>query len=338
MKKIFLSLLIILNCAGFLSAQTVKMAMLDFKKTGISDAEYADFSEYLRKELNNKKNAVLMNRETMMKYFTAEKFNAIGCVDNECASESASVLKADVVLFGLMLKNEKKYSLTIGYFNAKSRDKSFTEKFESESPAEIKKKLALFSDKIAAAFPKAEIKAAEKTSWDDELKEKEERKYNLKFNFGINTSYLIMLSAFSNPTTIPSFHPNPFLLGVKFQLEFLNFIKVGVIGEFAFPLTPPEGISPFLGSGGVIFSFTTSVYKKYIIFIVDLAFLGGAYTYSSNTTLATGFLNISPRLGLQFFPTSIFAIELNVGYNYYVSSPYKIPDAVSVGLNFLFRF
>ncbi len=335
MKKIIFSMLIIFNCAGILSAQTVKMAMLDFKKAGISDAEYADISEYLRKELNNKKNSVLMNRETMIKYFTAEKFNAIGCVDNECASDSASILKADVVLFGLISKNEKKYSMTIGYFNVKSRDKSFSEKFESESTEEIKKKLALFSDKIAAAFPKAEIKAADKTSWDDELKEKEERKHNLKFNFGINTSYLIMLSAFTLPVT---YHPNPLLLGVKFQLEFFNFIKVGVIGEFAFPLTPAEGINPFIGSGGAIFSFTTSVYKKYIILIVDLAFLGGAYTYSSISSLATGFLNISPRIGLQFFPVSIFAIELNVGYNYYVSSPYKIPDAVSVGLNFLFRF
>ncbi len=336
MKKIFLSMLIIINCAGILSAQTVKMAMLDFKKAGISDAEFADFSEYLRKELNSKKNAVLMNRETMMKYFNAEKFNALGCVDNECASESASVLKADVILFGLILKNEKKYSFTIGYYNAKSRDKSFTEKFESESAADIKKKMVLFSDRIAATFPKADIKADEKNSWDNELKEKEERKYNLKFNFGIETSYLIMFAPLLNGAGIPVYQLNPFLVGAKFQLEFLNFMKFGVIGEFAFPMTPPAGISPFIASGGGIISFTTPVYKKYIIFMVDLAFLGGTYSNYSNLPAYIAFFDISPRLALQFFPVSIFAIELSVGYNYYISAP-KMPDAVSVGLNFVFR-
>jgi hypothetical protein len=338
MKKILLSMLLIVSSAGILSAQSVKIALLDFKKTGISDAEYSEFSEYLRKELNNKKNAALMGRETMIKYFTDKKFNSIGCVDNDCASESASILKADIILFGMMVKNEKKYSVTIGSYNAKFRDKSFTDKFESESGADLKKKLSLVCDKIAESFPKSDIKTEEKISWDSELNEKEERKYGLKFNIGIDTSYLIMLTPlfYYNNSGYAEYQSNPFLVGVKFQVEFLNLIKAGIIGEFAFPLTPqPVGSSPFLGSGGAIISFTTSVYKKTIIFLVDLAFLGGVYSYSPNSANIS-FFNISPRLALQYFPVSIFGIELSVGYNYYMSTP-KIPDAVSVVLNFIFR-
>jgi hypothetical protein len=341
MKKLVYSLIILISSAGILAAQSTKVAILDFKKTGITDTEYYEFSEYLRKEINNKKNAILMGRDAMNNYFAAQKFNSIGCVDNDCASEASSILKSDIVLFGMVVKNEKRYAVTVGVYYARNRDKSFIEKFESETAGDLKKEFSRISDKIASLFPKEYIKAEDKGSWEDELKEKDGRKYNLKYNIGLNTSYLIMLNSMSMPVL---YNPNPFQLGLKFQVELFDLMKFGVIGEIAFPLTPPAAYTSNLiyGSGGAIFSFTTSVYKKYLYFIVDLAFLGGVYSYSSVSSLNIGFLNISPRIGLQYFPASIFGFELSVGYNYYISvssisTVYKIPDAISVGLNFIFR-
>jgi hypothetical protein len=339
MKKIILSMLMLFLSAGMLSAQNLKIAILDFKNTGLTAAEYSDISDHLRKELINKKNAVVMNRDVMLKYFAAEKYNASGCLDNDCASESASILKADIIIFGVILKNEKKYSITLGVYNAKSRDKSFKDRFETASITDLKKNISQISEKIAPSFPKSDFKNDEKISWELDQKEKEERKYGLKYNFAIDTSYLIMLVPlyYINGTTAVSYDANPFLVGLKFQVELFDLMKFGIIGEFAFPLTPkPVGSSPYLGSGGAIISFTTSVYKKTLFFMVDLAFLGGVYSYSSNSATNFSFFNMSPRLTLQYFPVTIFGLELSVGYNYYISSP-KIPDAVTVGLNFIFR-
>lgn len=338
MKKIIISILIVSSSFGILSAQTVKIAILDFKNSGVPAAELSDLSDHFRKDLSSRPDSAVLSRDSMNSYFNAEKFNGAGCVDNECASEASAVLKADITLFGMIIKKDNKYNVTLGVYNSRSRDRSFTEKFESQSAADIKKKLTLLSDKIALSFPKQRKGADDKNSWDGELKENSKRKYNIKYNFGINTSYMIMLTPlfYSNESGYVQYESNPFLVGLKFQLEFFNLMKVGVIGEFAFPLTPPIGKNPYFGSGGAILTFTSPVYKDFLFIIVDLAFTGGAYSFSSNHATDISFFDISARLGLQYFPIPLFGLELSAGYNYYFSNP-KIPDAVSVGLNFIFR-
>ncbi len=322
MNKIFLSVLIIVTCALSLSAETVKIAILDFTKTGISAAENTDLNEFIRKELGEKPNSTVISRDEMNKIFTSAKFNPGGCADIDCANESAAILKADYVIYGIIIKTGIKYSVTVGSYNVKSRDQSFTERFETDIPNIIKKKLRDFTDKMSLSFPKQETKI--------DPYENNGRPYNLKYVLGLNTAYMITSGKLfygDIPYKSSAFH---FLTsGIKFQVEILNSWKFGVIGEFEYPLTPFAGLNPYWGSGGIIISWTKGLIKKILFVNIDAAILGGSY--SPNVPFA----NLSPRLSMVVFPVSIFGIEFSYCYNFYFG---LIPDSQTLGINFIFKF
>ncbi len=328
MFKILYSLLIIISGSLCLSAEPIKIAILDFTKTGISAAENTEISGYLRKELTSKENTGVISRDDMNKSFTEAKFNASGCADNDCANEAAGILKSDFVFFGIIIKTEKKYSITVGSYNVKSRDKSFIERFESDSLQDIKKKMILFTDKVASGFPKQEILT------EAEIQErKNQRPYAMKYLIALNTGYLMTNAKMNyNMIDYKAGDANFLISGIKFQIEILNSWKFGVIGEFAYPLTPATGTNPYWGSGGIIISFSEEIYGKFFLVCVDAALLGGSY---SRTNSDLPFATFSPRISFQLFPVSIFGIELSYCYNYNFAI---LPDNQTLGLNFIFKF
>ena len=324
MWKIFFSIMIIIWALS-LSAEPVKIAILDFTKTGITAAENTELNEFIRKELGEKQNNQVISRDEMNKIFTAAKFNSGGCADVDCANESAAILKADYVIYGIIIKTGIKYSVTIGAYNVKSRDKSITERFETDLEIIIKKKLRDFIDKIALTFPKQETKI--------DPYENNGRPYNLKYLIGLDTAYMIT----NDTTAYKSSSVNVLVSGLKFQVEILNSWKFGVIGDFAYPLTPATGkngiyYNPFWYSGGIIISWSKEIVKKIFFVCIDAGLLGGYYSFNNDSA---PFVNFSPRLSMQVFPDPLFGIEFSYCYNYYFT---MTKDTSSLGINFIFKF
>ncbi len=201
-KKILLSIIFIITIYSPLSADRMKLAVLDLKPikgTSKSIAERA--SEWLRTEMITK-NFSVIKESSMRQILKKHSFPISNCTDISCAVKAGKLLSARKVLLGTVKKLNKKIILSGTMIDVRNKKIEFKHKETIKSIRNLDEGVRLFAQNInSKAQNFIKVKPAEK-KLDKPEKSKQPLGQHNSFAGRWNTTYgpLIITQSGSNLT------------------------------------------------------------------------------------------------------------------------------------------
>ena len=105
-------ILLVLLFIGFLSAQDITIAVLDFNGKGVSQSEASTLTDRFRDEIFKIGNYSLVERELMENILKEQKFQQSGCESDECVVEIGNILGVQQIVGGSISKVGNTYSVS----------------------------------------------------------------------------------------------------------------------------------------------------------------------------------------------------------------------------------
>jgi hypothetical protein len=158
MKKSLLVLAIAFTFQLPLSADQLRIAVMDFESRDVPEANARLVSELIRTDLANTKRYDVVERVRMTESLVEQGLPRSGCGDIKCAVEAGRKLYADKVLFGTVVLKGKSIVITGHIVDVESGFDEYGERQVASLEENLPDVAAQFADRLAARIGKDKVK------------------------------------------------------------------------------------------------------------------------------------------------------------------------------------
>lgn len=161
---IILSLIIILTAPADIFAEKMRIAVMNFKGTGVSQTTADNVSELIRGDMINTGLYLVIDRSQMDVILKEQGLQQSGCTDVSCAVQVGKILSAKKILTGTVMDIGGIIVITARVVDVETGTGEFSEKVSAKSEQLIVKAVTLFTERlterISDGLPEYQARAA----------------------------------------------------------------------------------------------------------------------------------------------------------------------------------
>ena len=120
-----------------LDAGRLRIAVMEFKEKNISKEKADTVADFIRTQLSNNSNLIIVERNNMDSILKEQMFQKTGCTEADCAVELGKILNVEKIIVGSVSMLDKKIYINIRLVDIETAQAIFGETKEIESESEL---------------------------------------------------------------------------------------------------------------------------------------------------------------------------------------------------------
>jgi TolB-like protein len=157
-KKLFLTIILFITILSSAKAERMRLAIMDFQAKDLPKSTAERASDWLRTEMINTNNFIVIERSAMKEIFKEQAFSMTGCTDTSCAVKIGKLLSAKKILIGSIEKWRKKIILNGRIIDVEKGIAEFAQKETVSSLDDLDKAVNLFAQNLDRRIQGLEVK------------------------------------------------------------------------------------------------------------------------------------------------------------------------------------
>ncbi|MFH1074423.1 MAG: CsgG/HfaB family protein, partial [Candidatus Firestonebacteria bacterium] len=120
-----------------LDAGRLRIAVMEFKEKNISKEKADTVADFIRTQLSNNSNLIIVERNNMDSILKEQAFQKTGCTEADCAVELGKILNVEKIIVGSVSTLDKKIYINVRLVDIETAQAIFGETKEIASESEL---------------------------------------------------------------------------------------------------------------------------------------------------------------------------------------------------------